>query len=208
VAEEGNEFQQLFAGAYCLSRRGEKFHFYPLKLRMFPKSVLPACFCQEDWAHLASFWWISTRLHRVTFRVTVNDMRTSHLTYIGPCIVIYFYSKTNQMHNFSIYSGKVHSTYFGGLSVHLQEFRTVHTASDICTALNSWRWTERPSETCRVYFSRINWEIVHLVGFTREMWISMSRYLMMYMWPKIGSVPGCPERGNKLTHWGRGFSIV
>ena len=38
----------------------------------------------------------------------------------------------------------------------------------VCTVLNSWRWTERPSETCRVSFQNkinfIHW--LHLVGFT------------------------------------------
>jgi len=58
-----------------------------------------------------------------------------------------------------------------GLSVHHQGFKTVHTATGlcqtdtadwllasrqqylfvaVCTVLNSWWWTERPSETCRV----------------------------------------------------------
>ena len=63
-----------------------------------------------------------------------------------------------------------------GLSVHHQEFKTVHTATKqtllsacwrvpaskqtavsvwqmpvaVCTVLNSWWWKERPSETCRV----------------------------------------------------------
>ena len=54
------------------------------------------------------------------------------LTFIGPCSVIYFYRKTNQMHQF------LNLFYFG-----------------ICQLLyiqswNSWRWTERPSETCRI----------------------------------------------------------
>jgi len=51
-----------------------------------------------------------------------------------------------------------------GFSVHHQEFKTVHTATGICqtdtavcTVLNSWWWTERPSETCRVSFqNKIN----------------------------------------------------
>jgi len=44
-----------------------------------------------------------------------------------------------------------------GLSVHHQEFRTVHTETGICTVLNSWWWVERPSETCRVLFqNKIN----------------------------------------------------
>jgi len=36
----------------------------------------------------------------------VNN-RGSNLTFVGPCIVIYFYTKSNQMHNISI------SFYFG-----------------------------------------------------------------------------------------------
>ena len=69
-----------------------------------------------------------------------------------------------------------------GLSVHHQEFKTVHTATGICqtdtavclladssicliavrTVLNSWWWTERPSETCRVSFqNKIN--LTHLL---------------------------------------------
>ena len=66
------------------------------------------------------------------------------------------------------------------LSVHHQEFKTVHTATRtchwycyllaskqvavpiwhkpvaMCTILNSWWWTERPSETCRVILNWIN----------------------------------------------------
>jgi len=37
----------------------------------------------------------------------------AHLKYMGPCILIYFCSKTNHMHNFSIYFGIVNSTCFG-----------------------------------------------------------------------------------------------
>jgi len=54
-------------------------------------------------------------------------------TFVGPCIVIYFCSKTNQMHNVS------NLFYFGttlhvsdGLAVRRQEFQTVHTVSGIC----------------------------------------------------------------------------
>ena len=51
-----------------------------------------------------------------------------------------------------------------GLSVHHQEFKTVHTATAVwhtpvavCTVLNSWWCTERQSETCRVVFqNKIN----------------------------------------------------
>jgi len=43
------------------------------------------------------------------YRASIN----ANLTYMWPCILIYFYSKTNQMRNTSIYFGIVNSTYFG-----------------------------------------------------------------------------------------------
>ena len=65
-----------------------------------------------------------------------------------------------------------------GLSAHHQEIKTVRTATGICqtdtavccsvwhmpvavcTVLISWWWTERPSETCRVFSkNKINWGI-------------------------------------------------
>jgi len=53
------------------------------------------------------------------------------LTFIGPCIVIYFYSKTNQMHHYikfiSFRNDTLHVS--DGLSVHHQEFKTVHTST-------------------------------------------------------------------------------
>jgi len=55
-------------------------------------------------------------------------------TFIWPCIVIYFYSKTNQMHQFLKFilfcSSTLHVS--DGLSAHHQESKTVHTASGIC----------------------------------------------------------------------------
>jgi len=39
----------------------------------------------------------------------------------------------------------------------------------ICTVFNSWCWTERPSETCRVLLQYNKFETLkHLVGFTIE----------------------------------------
>jgi len=38
----------------------------------------------------------------------------------------------------------------------------------VCTVLNSWWWTERPSETCRVSFQNKFEKLVHLAGFTIE----------------------------------------
>jgi len=104
------------------------------------------------------------------------------LTFIGPCIVIYFYSKTNEMHQIRrfilFYNSTLHVS--GGLFVHHQESKTVHSIKcmlnrfcwrfasgkvlaskpsaesvwhipdSVCTVLDSWWWTERPSQTCRV----------------------------------------------------------
>ena len=57
-----------------------------------------------------------------------------HLTFIGPGIVIYFYSKTNTMHQcikfILFWNDTLHVS--DGLSVHHQEFKTVHTATGIC----------------------------------------------------------------------------
>jgi hypothetical protein len=56
------------------------------------------------------------------------------LTFMGPCIVIYFYSKTNEMHLFFKFilfcSSTLHVS--DGLSIHHQALKTVHTASGIC----------------------------------------------------------------------------
>ena len=73
----------------------------------------------------------------------------SILTFVGPCIVTYFYSKTNQMHNVS------NLFYFGTT---LYVFQTVF-----------------PSIIRR--FEEI-WDIVHLVGFTIEISISSLRTLV------------------------------
>jgi hypothetical protein len=55
-------------------------------------------------------------------------------TFIEPSIVICFYSKTNQMHQFFKFilfcSSTLHVS--DGLSVHHQESKTVHTASGMC----------------------------------------------------------------------------
>jgi hypothetical protein len=133
----------------------------------------------------------SDRLWRRAYemqRAFISSVTTSEilLTFIGPYIMIYFCTKTNQMHQFLkfilFYSSTLHV--LDGLSVHHQEFKTVHNSirytSDsfcwllasgnemelqfhlvpavlvtwcctrVCTVLDSWWWTDRPSETCRV----------------------------------------------------------
>ena len=56
------------------------------------------------------------------------------LAFKGPCIVIYFYSKTNKTHQFFKFilfcSSTLHVS--DGLSVHHQESKTLPTASGIC----------------------------------------------------------------------------
>ena len=56
------------------------------------------------------------------------------MRFTGPCIVVYFYIKTNQMHQcikfILFWNDTLHVS--DGLSVHHQEFKTVHTATGIC----------------------------------------------------------------------------
>ena len=56
------------------------------------------------------------------------------MTFLGPCIVIYFYSKTTELHLFLkfilFFSSTLHVS--DGLSVHHQESKAVHAASGIC----------------------------------------------------------------------------
>ena len=56
------------------------------------------------------------------------------LTLLGLCVIIYFYSKTNQLHQCTkfilFWNNTLHVS--DGLSVLHQEFKTVHTATDIC----------------------------------------------------------------------------
>ena len=53
---------------------------------------------------------------------------------IVPCIGIYFYSKTNQVHNISnlFYFGNNTLHVSDGLAIHHQESKAVHPASGIC----------------------------------------------------------------------------
>jgi len=58
---------------------------------------------------------------------------------MGPCIVIYFYIKSNQMHQcikfILFWKDTLHVS--DGLSVHHQEFTSVHTATGICQTDNA-----------------------------------------------------------------------
>ena len=84
-----------------------------------------------------------TAFHRIqSIRNEINVHCVYHLTSTGPCIVIYFYTKNNQMHQCNKFILFCNDTLHvsDGLSVHHQEFKTVHTATSV------------PSETCRVLF--------------------------------------------------------
>jgi len=102
-----------------------------------------------------------------------KDNSEANLTFIAPYIVIYFYSKTNQMHQcpkFILFwnnstcfersfrpSSVVHDCTTGICQTDsadcLQQAVAVavwHMPVAVCTVVNYWWWTERPFETCRV----------------------------------------------------------
>ena len=97
------------------------------------------------------------------------------------------------------------------LSAHHPEFKTVHTALKqillsacqrvpasmhtavsvwqmpvaVCTVLNCWWWTERPSETCSVIPEQNKFEtLVRLVDFTIEMYCTSQSSLF---WTAVGT---------------------
>jgi hypothetical protein len=80
---------------------------------------------------------------------------SSYLMFVEPCIVIYFYSKTNQVHNISI-------LFYFYLYLHVACWQAAtesvwHIPDAVCTVLDSWWWTERSSETHKVLFqNKIN----------------------------------------------------
>jgi len=80
-----------------------------------------------DSCHFAGAWDFEA-----AFRFLENNC--APLTFIVPCVVIYFYSKSKEMHRFLKFilfcSSTLHVS--DGLSVHRQESKTVHTASGIC----------------------------------------------------------------------------
>jgi hypothetical protein len=62
---------------------------------------------------------------------SLGEYSAMHLTFRGPCILIYSYNKTNEMHYFlKFIFGILHVSY--RFSVHHQESSTVHTSIGIC----------------------------------------------------------------------------
>jgi len=119
------------------------------------------------WSKKYTMWY-----NRIKYDKNIN------LTFVSPCIVIYFHSKTNQMHNTSnlFYFGtttyvfqKVSPSIIGSLRLYIQHQVYVvqvvrllasnlwHISGAAYTVLDSWWWMERPSKTCRLLFqNKIN----------------------------------------------------
>jgi len=70
----------------------------------------------------------------VTSPVWQGTLVWTNLTFIEPCIVLYLYSKINHLHQcfklISFWNDTLHVS--DGLSVHHQEFKTIHTATGLC----------------------------------------------------------------------------
>ena len=114
-----------------------------------------------------------------------------NLTFIGLCIVIYFRSKTNELHQFlklilfcsntlnvSVFPSIIrslrlciqHQLYvrFCWLRASEKEMEHLvpastqsaesvwHISDAVCTVLDSWWWTKKPSETCSHSFSSLS----------------------------------------------------
>jgi hypothetical protein len=83
------------------------------------------------------------------------------VTFIGPCIFIYFYSKTNEMQQFLRFVLFCGSTLHvsNGLSFHYQESKTVYIASGIC---------QRDFADCLLAGTRSNSMEFHLVPASKQ----------------------------------------
>jgi hypothetical protein len=111
----------------------------------------------------------------------INAKFTQYLTLIGPCILIYFCSKSNQMHQLLkfilFWNNNLHVS--EGLSVHHQEIKTVYTAT--CYCMYSHDFLMMDGKTVWNMWSVIPKEnkfekLVHLVGFIIEI-IHYSNYM-------------------------------
>jgi len=138
--------------------------FVILNWRRKKKQVLESLYAQY-WVLLSAFaihltWCDIFDVHTAVYRNIISIVKPTRCTNISN---LFYFGMTLHVSD--------------GLSVHHQEFKTIHTATDICqtdtavclladssicltavcTVLNSWWWTERPSETCRVSFqNKIN----------------------------------------------------
>jgi hypothetical protein len=97
--------------------RGEKLH--KIKILRIPKWVcLPGRTLYIDWlpltVNICTWRKVTFKLWTEFMRFGVTTKDLLNLTLVGPCIVIYLYSKTNQMHSISnIFYFGIHCTCFG-----------------------------------------------------------------------------------------------
>jgi hypothetical protein len=91
----------------------------------------PSLFCTIQFLHHAKCLYF----HHVNYRIyfIICKFIPMNLTFISPCIVIYSYSETNNLHLFLKLFILVKTLHFSdGLSGHPQELKTTNTATDIC----------------------------------------------------------------------------
>jgi hypothetical protein len=130
----------------------------------------------------------STIMHNISSELllsgsSVRKVIVSNLTFMGPWIVVYFYSKTNQMHNFRVYwiSLYMFRTVFPSIirssrlytqnQVYVIQVASKQSTNlyDIYLILCVQSWTPddgRRDCTKHVEWYSINSKIVHLVVFT------------------------------------------
>ena len=105
-----------------------------------------------------------TEIYRYYAQLNINVKLFMNLTSTGPCIVIYFYSKTNYTHEcitfILFWNDTLHVS--DGLSVHHQEFKTVHTATGIC---------QTDTAVCSLAGTR--WNKFHLVPTNKQTAVSV-----------------------------------
>jgi len=112
--------------------------------------------------YICNNWYVLCFLVDCLLAPTDSQLKsTTHmnLTFIGPCFMIYFYSKTNEMHLFLKFillcSSTLHVS--DGLSFYHLESKAVHTASGIC---------QTDSADCLLAGTR--WNSFHLVPTSKQ----------------------------------------
>jgi len=120
-------FTEQVTPAHSLMDRRDYLGWQPPSSAHATKHYATVLVTTQNQLHISS-----TKLPHTLWQ-TVNRKGHHDSTFIGLCIVIYFCSKTNQMHQFFEFilfcSSTLHVS--EGLSVHHQESKTVHTASGI-----------------------------------------------------------------------------
>jgi hypothetical protein len=105
-------------------------------------SILGTSFCglSIDMLYLCQF--VIAKVTVLSLKINtqkIEEINLLNLMFIGPYILIYFYSKTNEMYQFLKFILFCSSTLhvLDDLSVHHQEPKTVHIPFAVCTVLKS-----------------------------------------------------------------------